>query len=183
MAADETKLDVDPALAQILQGGHDRATTEQLLRRYQQERNERLMRLCQQGWEATRDPIFIAEAQILIEVDQRPPPHWLSEAIIFDLAMKGRAKEHVTRAEQALVRRRRYEAVLAAKSAGVTWDAVSWEAAYAKASEDLAEHPLARGSAATMKAAYADVARDIREGRGDQYITPPDLDRVRRTIG
>jgi hypothetical protein len=167
---DDHRRDIDPALAQILQGGHDRATTEELLRWYQQKRHERLMLRCQQGWEATHDPAFIVEAQVLIDFDERPPPPWLSEAI-YDVAMKGRAKEYVTRAHNALVRRRRYEAVCDAKSAGITWAAVTWEAAYAEAAKALAKTP-ARGEPGTMKAAYDDVARDIREGRGDLYLTP-----------
>jgi hypothetical protein len=179
MAADKAgrQLVIDPALMQILQAGHDRVTTEHLLRRYQQEHNERLIRLCQAGYEATRDPIFLAEAQILVEFDQRPSPHWLSKAIIFDLAMNRRNKEHVTRAYNAQRRRRRYEAVCTAKLAGMTWPA-----AYAEAARVLAETP-ARGSADTMKADYIEVAKDIREGRGDQYITPPDPDRIRRSTG
>jgi hypothetical protein len=163
MAADETddqQPDLDPALAQILQGGHDRATTEQLLRRYSQERSERAMRLCQQGWEATRDPAFIVQALITV----MPSPLWLFEAI-YELATNHRSKEHVTRALNRSIRRRRYEAVCDAKLAGMTWPA-----SYAQAAENLAETP-ARGSADAMQHAYADVVRDIREGRGDQYIT------------
>jgi hypothetical protein len=101
----------------------------------------------------------------------------LFEAII-DLAMNRRSKEHVTSALNRLIRRRRYEAVVAAKLAGR-----SWKTAYAEAARDLAETPW-RGSADSMKAAYIEVARDIREGRGDQYITPPNPDRIlRRTTG
>jgi hypothetical protein len=170
MAADG-QLDVDPALVEILQGGHDRATLERRLRDYDQERRGRLMRLCQQAWEATRDPIFIAEAQVVIAIDQRPTPPWLTEAVI-DLAMDRRSKEHATRAFHRLIRRRRYEAVRKAKLTGATWPA-----AYAKAAEDLAED-LARGNAGDMQHAYAVVARDIREGRGDQYITPPRPERI-----
>ena len=163
MAADETndqQLDLDPALVQILQGGHDRATTEQLLRRYQQERNERLMRLCQAGWEATHDPAFIVQA--LMMVIHSPP--WLFEAV-YELATNHRSKGDVTSALERSIRRRRYEAVRDAKVAGK-----SWKAAYAEAAKNLAETPM-RGSADAMQHAYADVARDIREGRGDQYIT------------
>src|SRR5262249_13641135 len=140
MSVDEAndQFNPDPALVRILQGGHDRATTDQLLRCYYQERHDRWMRRCQQGWEATGDPAFMVEAQLLIDFDQRPPPPWLSEAI-HDLAMKGRAKEHATRAHNALIKRRRYEAVCDAKLAGLTWDA-----AYADAAKALAETP-ARG--------------------------------------
>jgi len=159
MAAD-VQLDIDPALVEILQGDHDRATTEQLLRRYQQERYDRLMRLCQEGWEATRDPAFIVQAQMMVIHS----PQWLFEAI-YELATNHRSKEHMLRALERSIRRRRYEAVVAAKSADITW-----EAAYAEAAENLAETP-ARGSADAMQHAYADVRRDIREGRGDQYIT------------
>lgn len=164
---DNQRLVIDPALVQILQGEHDRATTEQFLRRYQQERHERWMRRCQQGWEATRDPAFIIEAQAVIDFDQKPPPPWLSEAI-YDLATEIRAdaKGYAARALQALIRRQRYEAVRDAKLAGMTW-----EAAYAEASRALAETP-ARGKPESMKAAYMEVARDIREGCSDQYITP-----------
>jgi len=171
MAADETKLDLDPALAQILQGGHDRATTEQLLRRYQQERNERLMRLCQQGWEATRDPAFIVQAMTVTL-----SPLWLFEAI-YELATNYRSKEHVTSAVNRLNRRRRYEAVAAAKSAGR-----SWKAAYREAARTLAETP-ARGGVDSMKAAYIEVARDIREERGDQYIRAVWPERRRNPTG
>jgi hypothetical protein len=167
MAADD-QLDVDPELVRILQEGHDRATLERRLRDYHQERHDRLMRLCQQGWEATRDPTFIMEAMVLID-----SPPWLFEAAC-DLAMNHRGKEHVARALKRWIRRRRYEAVCEAKLRGVTWDA-----AYAEAAENLVETP-ARGSADSMQQAYADVARDIREGRGDQYITPPCPDRILR---
>jgi hypothetical protein len=169
MAADETndqQLDLDPALVEILQGGHDRATTGQLLRRYQQKRDERQMRRCQQGWEATRDPAFIVEAQALIDIYQRPPPPWLSEAI-YDLATEIRAetKEYAARARQALVRRLRFEAVLAAKPGR------TWPEAHAEAARVLADKPGC-GGVDSMKAAYGEVAKDIREGRGDLYITP-----------
>jgi hypothetical protein len=60
----------------------------------------------------------------------------------------------------------RFEAVIAAKPGR------TWEAAWAHAAEALAEHPLARGKWPSMKADYIEVARDIREGRGDQYLTP-----------
>jgi hypothetical protein len=179
MAAPELdQLPVDPALVEILQGGHDPATREQLLRRYQQERYERLMRLCQQGWEATRDPAFIVEAQVLIDFNQRPPPPWLSEAIYdFVAERRAEAKEYIARARQALVRRRRFEAVLAAKSGR------TWPAAFAEAARALADKPGC-GGVHSMKAAYIEVANDINQGRGDQYITPSSPDRIlRRTTG
>jgi hypothetical protein len=172
---DNHRPQVDPALAQILHGGHDLPTRLQLLRAWFEERIERQMRRCQAGWEATRNPTFILEAQALIDIYRRPPPPWYSEAVI-DLAMNRRSKEHVTRAHNALIRRRRFEAVIAAKAAGK-----SWKAAYAEAARVLAETPW-RGSADSMKAAYIEVARDIREGRGDQYITPPNPDRILRHI-
>jgi hypothetical protein len=178
MATDEPhQLDIDPALVEILQGHHDQPTRLLLLAAYQQERYDRYMRRCQQGWEATHDPAFAVEAQVAIDFEQRPPPPWLSEAI-YDLAMERRSKEHVTRAQHALVRRKRYEAVCDAKLAGM-----SWKAAYAHAAKALAE-TRARGSADSMKAAYIEVAEDIREGRADLYLTPhPERGEILKRVG
>jgi hypothetical protein len=164
---DDHQHDVDPALVEILQGHHDIPTRLRLLEAYRQERYERQMRRCQAGWAATRDPGFIVEAQVLIDFDQRLPPPWLSEAI-YDFVTETRAetKGYAARALNALIRRRRFEAVRDAKSAGMTWNM-----AYAEAAAALVETP-ARGSADSMKAAYMEVLRDIREGRSDQYITP-----------
>ena len=126
---------------------------------------ERKMERCERGWRTSGDPAFVSEAQIHIDLHRQPPPLWLSEAII-ELCAKRRTKGYATDAYNAAVRQMRYEAVLEAQRRGM-----SWEAAYATAAEALAG-TRAKGEALTMKAAYVDVVRDLKNGRTDRYLQP-----------
>jgi hypothetical protein len=72
------------------------------------------------GWQATRDPAFLTEAEILMHTHRQVSPLWLSEAWI-ELSAKRRTKGHAKRAIEAHVRWMRYDAVRTAKEHGLRW--------------------------------------------------------------
>jgi len=121
-------------------------------------RYDEKMRRCEARWRATSDPAFVSEALRLTGWHRQPPASWVVEAAC-DLITARRTKEHTTRAHNAAVRLRRYEAVRAARAGGLTW-----EEAYKRAAEDLARVPDVRCKPASMKAAYKTVKRDLRQG-------------------
>jgi hypothetical protein len=81
---------------------------------------ERKMRQCELGWQATRDPAFVTEAQIHTHLHRQPPLLWLTEAIIA-LNTKRRTKDDAKRAIEAQTRWMRYDAVRTAKEHGLRW--------------------------------------------------------------
>jgi hypothetical protein len=127
---------------------------------------DKKMRRCERGWQTTHDPAFVGEAQILTHFYRQPLPRWLTEVVAYMWAAKRRSKEHIARAFNARIRFMRYEAVQAAKRAGLSWDA-----AYAHAAELLAG-TRAAGRPRTMKADYIEVKADLNDGRGARYFIP-----------
>jgi hypothetical protein len=126
---------------------------------------DKRMARCERGWQATGDPAFVSEAQILVHLHRQPPLLWLSEAICM-LAVKRRTKGHVTRAFNAAIRRMRYEAVRDAKHEGRTW-----HEAYEHAADVLAS-TRAAAELSTMESAYKQVKRDLKQGRFGLYAMP-----------
>jgi len=121
-------------------------------------RYDEKMRRCEARWRATSDPAFVSEALRLTGWHRQPPAPWVVEAACGPIAAR-RTKKHTTRAYNAAVRLRRYEAVRAARAGGLTW-----EEAYKCASEVLEQTP-ARGKWPSMKASYETVTRDLKQGR------------------
>jgi hypothetical protein len=132
------------------------------------------MARCEYGWRATKHPGFIKEAQIWTHLLRQPPPLWLSEAVIV-LAERRQGKGHITRMFGAAIRMMRYLAVRKAPKPGTyeveTGKRITWDDAYAHAAQVLAGTP-ARGTHATMKEAYRQVKKDVREGRLGLYYRP-----------
>jgi hypothetical protein len=131
---------------------------------------DRKMAACEAGWRATGDPAFVGEALTYLWSYRQPPPSWLHEAG-WKLVTGRRTKGDATRAFNTTVRWMRYEAVRDAKRTDLTW-----QDAYERAAEVLAE-TRAAAKAATMEAAYKEVAKDLREGRGTRYFLTPKLPR------
>jgi hypothetical protein len=128
------------------------------------------MQRCERGWQTTRDPAFVSEAQILACFHRQPLPLWLTE-VVCAWAAKRRTKGHVTRAFNAAIRRMRYEAVQRAYGGGPKRGGLPWRKAYARAAEVLAK-TRAAGSPDSMKTDYVKVKRDLREGRFGLYAIP-----------
>ena len=138
---------------------------------------ERHLARCEDGWRATGDPGFIREAQIWTHLYRQPPLLWLSEAVI-ELATKRRTKGYATRVFRNAVKQMRFEAVRAAvqkvmprATQKAKPKAPTWDEAYEIAAAQLAG-TRAAGKAGTMKAAYVEVNRDRKTGRGGLYLEP-----------
>jgi hypothetical protein len=135
---------------------------------------DRKLAACEAGWRTTGDPLAVSEAAVWAYAHRQPLPRWLTEAVVM-LATNSRGKDPAKRALEAAADSLRYQAVCDAKAerrAGyLKGRKVSWEAAYGRAADVLAQ-THARGSAAAMKRSYQKVKRDLREGRGARYFTP-----------
>jgi hypothetical protein len=81
---------------------------------------ERKMAHCEVGWQATGDPAFVIEAEILRHLNRQVPPLWLTEANI-TLNTKRRTKGYAKRATESHIRWMRYDAVRTAKEHGLRW--------------------------------------------------------------
>jgi hypothetical protein len=127
---------------------------------------ERKLAACRAGWEATRDPAAPMEALVLALNYRQPPQLWFVEAACAVMHRR-RTRGYVTRRINATIRWMRFAAVRDAVRSGLTW-----LAAYQDASDKLAR-TAARGEPGTMKAAYDEVIRDLREGRSALYTYTP----------
>src|SRR5262249_635115 len=125
------------------------------------------MKQCERGWQATRDPLAVAEAVTWACLHRQPPPAWVHEAN-WVVATKRRGQAHAKRAHEAAVRLMRYQAVRDAHYK----DGLFWNDAYERATEVLALHPWAAAKSGTMKAAYIQVKKDLKSGRGGLYFMP-----------
>src|SRR5262249_29401447 len=119
------------------------------------------------GWEATRDPLAVAEALTWARLHRQPAPEWVDEAL-WVLATKRRGKEHAKHAREAAARLARYQAVRDAHYK----DGLGWNQSYERAAEVLADLPWAAAESGTMKKAYLQVLKDLRSGRGGLYFMP-----------
>jgi hypothetical protein len=122
------------------------------------------MTTCEEGWQATQDPAFIIDAQILAHRHRQPSPAWLTDAIT-GLLIKLRAKSFTTNVASRALNLTRWKAV----HDGHYGKGLSWEKAYEFAADELTETEAA-GEPRTMKSSYQKVTRDIRAGRSDVYI-------------
>ena len=96
---------------------------------------ERKLRKCERGWQATSDPAFITEAEILRHLHRQVSPLWLAEANI-KLHAERRTKDHVKRAIEAGIRWMRYDTLRTAKEHGLHWLQHRAEAATRRAIEE-----------------------------------------------
>jgi hypothetical protein len=129
---------------------------------------EEVMVSCEAAWRAG-ETLAVAEAATCVHLYRQPIPKWLEQAIV-ELAIGGRTKQQAKHYTEAQLQLKRYMAVRNLKldinftqGTARRVSAISWEAAYEKAAEILAE-TTAAGSAATMKADYYRVQRDLNAG-------------------
>jgi hypothetical protein len=148
-------------------------------------RYEEGMAECEAAWRGG-EPLAVAEASTWAWLHRQPHPAWLEQATI-DVIVGRRSKSQAKRYLENQIRMARYQKVRALK---VGWagarcgtapdgrevrtlvkpaESITWDEAYARASE-LLEGTMAAGSAATMKADYSRVQRDLNAGRYYKYF-------------
>ena len=136
------------------------------------------MAQCAAAW-SEGEPLAVAEAVTWTHTHRQPIPKWLEEAVV-GLAMMLRSKQQEKRYTEAGIRLRRYMTVRDLKldinfahgTARRITD-ISWETAFEKAAERLADTEAA-GSAARIKSDYCKVQRDLNAGHGGRYFNLKD---------
>lgn len=137
------------------------------------------MTACEMAWREG-ESLAIAEAATLTHLYRQPMPAWLEQAIV-ELAMAQRNKDQAKRHAANEIHLMRYMTVRDLKVGTPSHNKqyvpptvrVSWDDAYEKAAEILSGSRAA-GSAATMKADYAKVRRDLNARRHGKYFTLKD---------
>jgi hypothetical protein len=81
---------------------------------------ERKLRKSERGWQATGDPAFLTEAEILTHLHRQVSSLWLAEANIA-LNAKRRTKGHAKHAIETGIRWMRYDTLRTAKEHGLHW--------------------------------------------------------------
>jgi hypothetical protein len=139
---------------------------------------EKVMANCEAAWRAG-EPLAVAEAATCVHLYRQPIPKWLEQAIV-ELAINQRTKQQAKHYTEAQLQLRRYMTVrdlkldinFSQETAKRIAD-ISWEEAYERAAEILAGTSAA-GSAATMKADYQKVQRNLNAGHGGKYFVLKD---------
>jgi hypothetical protein len=128
------------------------------------------MAQCESAWREG-ESLAVAEAIALARIYRQPISSWLADAVT-QLAVRRRTKAQAKRQREAQKSFARYTLVrdlmlgipgLYPKAADITWPE-----AYVEASR-LLKGTLAGGDEDTMKRSYADVRRDLKNGRGGKY--------------
>ena len=138
-------------------------------------RVNRLLALREKAWLELHEPQAVVDAILICKVLRQPTPDWVTDAALAiseeqksGNTSRRRRKEltvHFVRwAAVTELRARRKELLLCGDDRGS-----SWERCYAGVSDAQATTPAA-GSDATVKASYQHIQRQIREGRGEQFL-------------
>jgi hypothetical protein len=118
---------------------------------------DRKLTRCRAGWQATGDPAFVVEAQILTYTHRQPLLLWLTEAVT-TLGTNRRSKDHAKRALEAHVRFTRYDALRTAKGHGLRWLIDEAKAAAEAAAKAKKDKRAARDAKAKAEAERAEIA-------------------------
>ena len=131
---------------------------------------ERKLRQCELGWQATDDPAFVIEAEILRHLHRQVSPLWLAEANIA-LNAKRRTKGHAKRAIENSIRWIRYDTLRTAKEHGLHWLQHQAEAATGRAikekkrADELAGDVKAKDEKAKAERAAEAAAKHAKEAQ------------------
>ena len=137
-------------------------------------RINQLLALREKAWRELHEPRAVVDAILICKVLRQPIPDWVTDAAL-EIG-EGQKSGNTSRRRQELtvhfvrwaavteLRARRKELLLCGDDRGS-----SWERCYAAVSE-AQENTLAAGSDATVKASYQYIQREIKEGRGEQFL-------------